>query len=86
MLKGILSFLIVLALLTLAFVVGSQNETQITVNYLIAQANITISTLIAITLSVGVVIGILIMLVSWFHLRFQLMSAKAKIQRLEQQH
>ncbi|GFD70634.1 hypothetical protein KUL113_00540 [Tenacibaculum sp. KUL113] len=86
MLKGILTFLIILVLLSIAFVIGSQNEAQVTVNYLIAQANLRLSTLIAITLSIGVGIGILIMLLSWLKLRVQLMSAQSKIQSLEQEH
>lgn len=83
MLKGILSFLVILVLLTIAFVIGSQNEALITVNYLIAQANLRVSTLIAITLSIGVAIGILIMLVSWLRLRVQLLTTQAKLQSLE---
>mgnify|MGYP003131630808 CR=1 FL=1 len=83
MLKGIVSFLIILALLTVAFVIGSQNEG---VNYLIAQANIRLSTLIAISLSIGVIVGILIMLASWLRLKVQLMSAQSKMQHLEKDH
>lgn len=86
MLKGILTFLIILVLLSIAFVIGSQNEAQVTVNYLIAQANLRLSTLIAITSSIGVGIGILIMLLSWLKLRVHLMSAQSKIQSLEQEH
>lgn len=86
MLKGIVSFLIILALLTVAFVIGSQNEGAVTVNYLIAQANIRLSTLIAISLSLGVIVGILIMLASWLRLKVQLMSAQSKIQHLEKDH
>ena len=86
MLKGIVSFLIILALLTVAFVIGSQNEEVVTVNYLIAQANIRLSTLIAISLSIGVIVGILIMLASWLRLKVQLMSAQSKMQHLEKDH
>jgi|TARA_B100002049_G_scaffold219723_1_gene187645 putative membrane protein len=82
-LKGILAFLLILVLLTFAFVIGSQNETLITVNYLIAQANLRVSTLIAITLSIGVGIGVLLMLVSWLRLRVQLLTAQSKLQSLE---
>jgi len=82
-LKGILSFLVILVLLTIAFVIGSQNEALITVNYLIAQANLRVSTLIAITLSIGVAIGVLIMLVSWLRLRVQLLTTQSKLQSLE---
>lgn len=73
-------------LLTFAFVIGALNESQVTVNYLIAQANLRMSTLIAITLAIGVAIGVLVMLVGWLRLRVQLMAAQNKIQRLEQQH
>lgn len=83
MLKGILAFLLILVLLTFAFVIGSQNETLITVNYLIAQANLRVSTLIAITLSIGVGIGVLLMLVSWLRLRVQLLATQSKLQSLE---
>ncbi len=86
MLKGIVSFLIILVLLAVAFVIGSQNEGMVTVNYLIAQANIRLSTLIAISLSIGVIVGILIMLASWLRLKVQLMSAKSKMQHLEKEH
>lgn len=86
MLKGIVSFLIILALLTVAFVIGSQNEGVVMVNYLIAQANIRLSTLIAISLSIGVIVGILIMLASWLRLKVQLMSAQSKMQHLEKDH
>jgi putative membrane protein len=82
-LKGILAFLLILVLLTFAFVIGSQNETLITVNYLIAQANLRVSTLIAITLSIGVGIGVLLMLVSWLRLRVQLLATQSKLQSLE---
>ncbi|MCW8108101.1 LapA family protein [Alteromonas ponticola] len=61
---------------------GSQNETLITVNYLIAQSDMRVSTLIAVSVALGVVIGLLMMLVSWLALRVQLMAARAKIRKL----
>lgn len=85
-LKGILTILAILILLTFAFVIGTQNEAYITVNYLIAQANIRVSTLIAIALSLGVLVGILIMSASWLRLRVQLLSANSKINSLKKEH
>jgi len=82
-LKGILTILVILVLLTLAFVIGTQNETQITVNYLVAQASIRLSTLIAITLTLGVIIGLLIMSASWLRIRMQLVAARSKINSLK---
>lgn len=81
-LKGIVSLLVVIVLLALAFAIGSQNEAVITVNYLIAQADIRLSTLIAIAVSIGIIVGLLIMLVSWLGLRMQLLAARSRIKKL----
>ncbi|MCW8092400.1 LapA family protein [Alteromonas sp. ASW11-130] len=80
--KGIISLILILVLLTLAFAIGSQNEAVIAVNYLIAQSEMRVSTLIAVSVAVGVVIGLLLMLVSWLALRVQLVAARAKIRKL----
>ena len=80
--KGIVSLLLVIVLLALAFAIGSQNEAVITVNYLIAQADIRLSTLIAIAVSIGIIVGLLIMLVSWLGLRMQLLAARSRIRKL----
>lgn len=80
--KGIVSLLVVIVLLALAFAIGSQNEAVITVNYLIAQADIRLSTLIAIAVSIGIIVGLLIMLVSWLGLRMQLLAARSRIKKL----
>ncbi|QJR79348.1 DUF1049 domain-containing protein [Alteromonas pelagimontana] len=79
--KGIISLLIIVFLLAMAFAIGSQNEAFVSVNYLIAQAEIRVSTLIAVSLSIGVIIGVLIMLVSWLSLRVQLVAARAKLRK-----
>ena len=84
--KGILTILVILVLLALAFVIGTQNEAEVNVNYLIAQANIRLSTLIAITLMLGVIIGVLIMSASWLRLRVQLLSARSKLNSLKKEH
>ena len=81
MLKGIISLLIVVFLLALAFAIGSQNEAVVTVNYLIAKAQLRISTLIAISLAVGVIIGLLIMLTSWLSLRVKLTSTRSRLKK-----
>lgn len=81
MLKGIISLLIIIFLLALAFAIGSQNEAVVTVNYLIAKAQLRISTLIAISLAVGVIIGLLIMLTSWLSLRVKLTSTRSRLKK-----
>ncbi len=81
MLKGIISLLIIVFLLALAFAIGSQNEAVVAVNYLIAKAQLRISTLIAISLAVGVLIGLLIMLTSWLSLRVKLTSTRSRLKK-----
>ncbi len=84
--KGILFIIVVLVLLALAFAIGSQNDALISVNYLIARAEVRVSTLIAITLSVGVIIGILIMMASWLSLRVKLIASRSKLRKLNKDH
>ncbi|QPG06902.1 LapA family protein [Salinimonas marina] len=84
--KGIFSLLIIVVLLVLAFAVGSQNESVISVNYLIAQAQLRISTLIAVALTIGVIIGFLIMLTSWLSLRLQLTTTRSRLKKALKEH
>ena len=75
-----LAFLIgILVVLIFAGFVGSQNGHLVLVNYLIAEAEIRVSVLMAISLILGVV-GTLIAL-SWYFLRL-----KWRIRSLERQH
>ncbi|GGW97348.1 LapA family protein [Alteromonas halophila] len=80
--RAILSVLVIVVLLALAFAVGSQNDAVVSVNYLIAQSDTRLSTLIAIALAMGVVIGVLIMLASWLSLRLKVVALRAKVRRL----
>ncbi|AXR06783.1 LapA family protein [Salinimonas sediminis] len=84
--KGIFSLIIIVVLLVLAFAVGSQNEAVITVNYLIAQAELRVSTLIAIAVTIGVIIGFLMMLTSWLALRIQLTTTRSRLKKALKDH
>ena len=75
-----------MVLLVLAFAIGSQNESVISVNYLIAQAQMRVSTLIAIALMIGVTIGFLIMLTSWLSLRLQLTTTRSRLKKALKEH
>ncbi len=74
--------LVILFLVLLASAIGTQNDQVVTVNYLIAQANLSLSTIIAISLVIGVAIGILLMSVSWLSLRVKLLAARTKLEKL----
>lgn len=73
-------------MLVLAFAIGSQNEAVITVNYLIAQAELRVSTLIAIAVTIGVIIGFLMMLTSWLALRIQLTTTRSRLKKALKEH
>ncbi|WP_296045911.1 lipopolysaccharide assembly protein LapA domain-containing protein [uncultured Alteromonas sp.] len=83
--KGLAFLLCIIAILVLAIAVGSQNDAVISVNYLIAKANMTVATLIAIALGLGVVVGVLAILSSWLTLRVKLMRAQAKLNKLQKE-
>ena len=83
--KGLASLLCIIVILALALAVGSQNDAVITVNYLIARAEITIATLIAVSLAIGVLVGVLAVLSSWLTLRVKLVRANTKLARLQKE-
>jgi putative membrane protein len=83
--KGILSFLILVLVLVAAIVVGSRNQDVVTINYLIAQSELRESTLMAITLGAGVVIGMMTMFFNWLKLSWQVKSLKSQVRRLQKE-
>ena len=83
--KGLLTFLLLVLVLVFAIVVGSRNQDVITINYLIAQSERRESTLMAITLGAGVVIGMLTMFFNWLKLSWQVSSLKSQVKRLQKE-
>ena len=83
--KGLLTFLLLVVVLVFAIVMGSRNQDVITINFLIAQSEMRESTLMAITLGAGVVIGMLTMFVNWLKLSWQVSSLKSQVKRLQKE-
>lgn len=81
--KGILIFIAVVVLLAIFGFIGSQNSQLINVNFIIAQAEIRLSTLMAIVLLIGAIIGLLMMMTSWLALRVKLALANQKLKRIQ---
>ncbi|MGB1198544.1 MAG: lipopolysaccharide assembly protein LapA domain-containing protein [Thalassotalea sp.] len=54
-----LTLIIILLLLVVAFIFGSQNEQTFTLNYLIARAEITVATAVSLFTVIGFVLGLL---------------------------
>jgi len=81
--RRLLLILVVIFLLLVALMVGFLNEGQITVNYLLAQATMRVSTFITIVLGGGIVIGIALLLPAYLRVRMQLASLRQKANQAE---
>ena len=79
--KYLLIFLLVLAIFVISVTLGAQNDQQVTFNYLLAQGEYRISTLLAVLFAAGFAIGWLICGLFWLRVRVSL----ARAERLENQ-
>lgn len=82
--KYLLIFLLVLAIFVISVTLGAQNDQQVTFNYLLAQGEFRISTLLAVLFAAGFAIGWLVCALFWLRTRVALLRAERKIKRLEQ--
>ena len=76
---------VVLAIFVISVTLGAQNDQQVTFNYLLAQGEYRISTLLAVLFAAGFAIGWLICGLFWLRVRVSLARAERKIKRLENQ-
>ena len=78
MIKYILGFIIILAILLVAITVGANNDQIITFNYIVAQSQFQLSTLVAILFGLGLILG-------WFITGFFYLKLKIKNMALSRQ-
>lgn len=83
--KYLLIFLLLIAIVIISVTLGAQNDQVVAFNYLLAQENFQLSTLLAILFAAGFVIGWLICSLFWLRVRIALLRADRKIKRLEHQ-
>ncbi|AIR03093.1 LapA family protein [Cedecea neteri] len=83
--KYLFIFLLVLAIFVVSVTLGAQNDQVVNFNYLLAQGEYRVSTLLAILFAAGFIIGWLICGLFWLRVRVSLARAERKIKRLEQQ-
>ena len=76
--KYLLIFLLVLAIFVISVTLGAQNDQQVTFNYLLAQGEYRISTLLAVLFAAGFAIGWLICGLFWLRVRVSLARAERK--------
>jgi putative membrane protein len=84
--KYLLIFLLVLAIFVISVTLGAQNDQQVTFNYLLAQGEYRVSSLLAVLFAAGFAIGWLVCGLFWLKVRVSLARAERKIKRLEHQH
>jgi putative membrane protein len=80
--KYLLIFLLVLAIFVISVTLGAQNDQQVTFNYLLAQGEFRISTLLAVLFAAGFAIGWLICGLFWLRVRVSLARASVKLSAL----
>ena len=78
MIKYILGFIIILAIVLVAITVGANNDQIITFNYIVAQSQFQLSTLVAILFGLGLILG-------WFITGFFYLKLKIKNMALSRQ-
>ncbi|WP_431222330.1 LapA family protein [Serratia sp. L9] len=83
--KYLLIFLLVLVIFVVSVTLGAQNDQVVTFNYLVAQGEYRVSTLLAALFGSGFVLGWIICGVFYLRTRIALGRANRKIKRLELQ-
>lgn len=83
--KYLLIFLVLLVILVISITLGAHNDQVVTFNYLLAQGDYRVSTLLAVLFATGFVLGWVICGLFYLRVRLSLGRAQRKIKRLEQQ-
>lgn len=81
--KYLLIFLLVLAIFVISVTLGAQNDQQVTFNYLLAQGEYRISSLLAVLFAAGFVIGWLICGLFWLKVRVTLAGLNERLNVLK---
>ncbi|CNI82728.1 MULTISPECIES: LapA family protein [Yersinia] len=83
--KYLLIFLLVLVIFVISVTLGANNDQVVTFNYLLAQGEYRVSTLLATLFAAGLVLGWIICGLFYLRVRILLGRAERKIKRLEAQ-
>ncbi|EIJ69399.1 MULTISPECIES: LapA family protein [Pasteurellaceae] len=85
MIKYIFGFIIIIAILLVAITVGANNDQVITFNYIVAQSELQLSTLVAILFGLGLILGWLITGIFYLKLKLKNMALLRQVKRQTQQ-
>jgi putative membrane protein len=82
--KGLLLLLIVLLMLVVAGFIGSQNSHIVLINYILAETDVRMSVLLAVTFFIGVIFSVLIFIGYILRLKWRISSLERKNKKLSQ--
>ncbi len=78
-------FLLVLVIFIISVTLGAHNDQRVTFNYLLAQGEYHLSTLLATLFATGFLLGWAICGLFWLRVRVALANSQRKLKRLQQQ-
>ena len=82
--KGLLLLLLVLLMLVVAGFIGSQNSHLVPINYILAETELRMSVLLAVTFSIGVIFTVLIFIGYILRLKWRISSLQRTNKKLSQ--
>jgi putative membrane protein len=80
--KGLLLLLFVLLILVIAGFIGSQNSHIVSINYILAETEIRLSVLLAVTFSLGVIFSVLLIVGTLLRLKWRIRNLERKNKKL----
>ncbi|WP_034915095.1 MULTISPECIES: LapA family protein [Erwinia] len=83
--KYLLIFLLLLVIFIVSVTLGAHNDQVVTFNYLLAQGEYRVSTLLATLFAAGFLLGWAICGLFWLRVRVSLAHSQRKLKRLQQQ-
>lgn len=85
MIKYILGIFIVIAVVIVAVTIGANNDQLITFNYIFAQSELRLSSLVAILFGLGLILGWLVTGIFYLKLKVKNMALNRRVKRQAQQ-
>ncbi|QIM66616.1 hypothetical protein A4G16_04140 [Mannheimia granulomatis] len=85
MVKYILGVLIVIAVIIVAITIGANNDQLITFNYIVAQSELRLSTLVAVLFGLGLILGWLVTGIFYLKVKLQNIALTRRVKRQAQQ-
>ncbi len=80
--KGIVLLILAIVLIMIAVVVGFRNADVVTINYLVAQIDMRISSFMVVCIAVGFILGFVTILTKYLALKVRFRSMRRRLEKL----